>query len=85
MRKKSGAPKKTREIMMRYGTVTHWVKFNRTTYAEIRRLQMGTEEVIPKLPFSRLIREIIGPDFRVTADCLKVPFENLLGRIFKYY
>lgn len=72
MRKKSNAPQKHKEIMMRYGTMTQWVKFSKTTYAEIKRLQIGTEDVIPKLSFSRLVREIIGPDFRISSDCLKV-------------
>lgn len=73
MRKKKNSPTKmTNEIMMRYGSLQHFVKFKKATYKDIRRLQLGTEELIPKLPFSRLIREIIGNDFRVTAVCLQV-------------
>jgi histone H3 len=40
---------------------------------EIRKYQKGTELLIRKLPFARLVREIleeVKKDMRVTSDCL---------------
>lgn len=44
---------------------------------EIHQLQSSTKLQIPKLPFARLIREVLlqytgyGKDFRITAECLE--------------
>ncbi|KAK5647277.1 hypothetical protein RI129_002169 [Pyrocoelia pectoralis] len=80
---------RTRQVqLMCVGTKTF--RINKSILREIRRLQISTKLLIPRLPFSRLIREVLAnygqQDFliqRLALDALQEASEAYVSQYFE--
>lgn len=87
---RKGTPRKSVSKNVSYRVGNKIYKLNKATIREIRRLQMSTQLCIPKLPFSRVIREILMQyaqiDMKVqrkALDALQEAAEMYLTQLFE--